>query len=644
MSPAPLTPRPLTSRTVRSMPHAPSSLSVSFGLSVPLGLVAAGALALLAGCVPALTVDDEDAKTIKRGESRTVELRYLRLDAKGFKQTLKKAELKSRFPERILRETWLLDMPIEPLIKNALTILVDTPETEALTLPQPAFNMWSLLRMTPANTDLAGTSLEGLLGVGEAVGLPHSTVLSNLIGVDANTRIIGLDLTLPAILKNVVAPHPNTQMRRAPVGSRCPIEGEITKTGMCAVAPGSMPVSLWDVVTDFEDLPTTFGPAGYADPQLPPHPGFVKSASPIVAATSAFEMTVRVNLNALPYKGVDLTDGTVASVNSTESQVADAFDFSNENWMEIKGLVDDLVIDEMVMAIYENDAFIPSGDAKDPMPRGNSPVWDLPTWQFERLIADVAYARSAQIPPHCDVYAPEGMVEMPFEAVDVCMGDNGDDADGAEPDAWVTLAVDDSVKLDTPLPAPSYFWDVLLEVAQKRLHDSYPSGTPLPEGAGDVEFALRDIPAGISTATLEKTIRDNIKKNPAALAAIAELLNENTDGAADFYYYRASLAAPLEQRGDWLFFVAPDDIKGDTQGDPERPYGAYPDPGFFADEDLTQRLSTKDPLDGDTVHEKVRIATGDVLYAQDADESVFRIEVGPKPDRHIVSLTIERIR
>jgi hypothetical protein len=382
----------------------------------------------------------------------------------------------------------------------------------------------------------------------------------------------------------------------------------------------------------------------------------VQSASPIVAATDDFEMTVRVNLNALPYKGVDLGTAQIASVNSTESQVAEAFDFTTPDWMEIKGLVDNLVIDEMVMAIHENEDFVASGTSQTPAPRGNSPVWDLPLWQFERLIAQVALVRAETIESHCKAYPLEGEVDMPYEAIQVCIGEGAfltdmgqscdfNDHDPAckfdptadAPPNWVSLAVDEIVKLDE-LPAQSYFWDILLEVAQLRLHDS-----GLAEGKADIAFALQNIAAGISTAELEKEIRDNIQENPAALAAIAELLNENTEGDADFYYYRASLDAPVEQRGDWLYFVTEGDIKNTTLGDPVRPYD-YPSPGFFADSKGQMKISDTVLLDGDTTHEKVRIEPGDVLYAQDADKQVFKIEVNDKPDRHVVSLTIERVR
>ena len=613
MSHAPRT-RPAASTPTRGA-------SSGSGLRSALGLAAL----LLAACVPAITLEDEgDPESLAREETRSVELRFLRLDAKNFKQVLTKKDLldKSRFPERILRETWLLDMDLGPLIGNALTTLVGTPAEEAYTLPASSLNMWKLLNMTPANTLLTGTSLAPLLGVGKAVGLSPTLILSDLIGVPQNQQIISVGLTTGAVIEHVVTTHPNAQWRRGPVNAAHP-------NGRYPVTKGSMPVSLYDVLTDFAELPKSFGPT-QADPSNPaaaPHPGFIKGASPIVAATDDFAMTVRVNLNALPYKGLDLTTASVASVNSTSSQITGVFDFSTDAWLEIKGLVPELVIDEMTMAIYENDFFIPGGTSKDPAPLGDSKVWELPGWQFERLIAEVAVIRAQELTAHCTVYSPEGDVQMPLEAVQVCMEDS----------TWTSITVDDSVKLETPPPPPSYFWDILLEVAQTRLHDG-----GLAEGEGDIAFTLRDIPAGITTAALEKQIRDNIQQNPAALAAIAELLNENTEGDADFFYYVANPSNSEEVRGDYLYFIAPDDIKNNTSGDPLRPY-SYAHPGFYKDRGLTEKVSTTLTLDGDAEHEKVKVHVNDVLYIEDDAGSVFQIDVKSKPGRHTLALDVTRI-
>ncbi|MBK7825942.1 hypothetical protein [Nannocystis sp.] len=209
-------------------------------------------------CVPALSEPDDTApEELAREETRSVELRFLRLDAKNFVQVLTKEDLKTKFPERVLRETWLLDMDLEPLIGNALDILVNTPAEEAYALPQPSLNMWKLLNMTPANTVLDGTSLAPLLGVGKAVGLAPTLILSDLVDLDPNANIITIPLTKTAVLADVIATHPNALWRRGPVTTEAP-------DGLYPVSKNSMPVSLYDVLTDFADLPKNFGPASEA--------------------------------------------------------------------------------------------------------------------------------------------------------------------------------------------------------------------------------------------------------------------------------------------------------------------------------------------------------------------------------------------
>lgn len=594
----------------------------------------------LASCVEEVTVPTpEEPAELQGGDVRHVELRFLRLDAEDFVQVLTLDDIKTRFPEKILRETWLLDMDLRPLIENALRTLIATPEADVPELPVPAQNMWKLLNMTPKSTVLDGTSLAPLVGVGEAVGLGAAKILSDLLVMDPNEPVITLDMTIDAVIKHVVGTHPNAQFRPGPVDAEHP-------DGLYPVTPGSLPVSLWDVVTDFAELPVRFGPAAPdpSDPDAPVHPGFIAGTFGFKATTPDFKMTVKVDLNALPYKGIDLTDGSVANINSTKSQIYRAFDFTSDDWMQIEGLVPALVVDEMTMAIYEHDDDIPSGTAQEPQPLGNSQVWQLPPWQFERLIAELAVVKAADIPAHCTVYHLPNDSDPPYEAVHACIGQGGFDGKGHyDPDApapasWVSIDVDDTFILEEPPPPPSYFWDILLEVAQVRLHDG-----GLGPGEGDISFTLKGVPVGTTVDELVAQIKGNIQKNPAALAAIAELLNENTEGKADFFYYVPRPDNPEELRGDYLYFVTRADIENDADGYPVRPY-SYARPGFFADPDLTQKVSTTMALDDDTTHEKVRVEPGDVLYVEDDAQRRFKITVKDKPALHSIALDVERIR
>jgi hypothetical protein len=614
---------------MRTPTHSPRLLSAAL-----LGLFA------LPACVEEVALPPaEDPVELGNGDERRVELRYLRLDAKDFVQVLTLADIKERFPEKILRETWLLDMDLRPLIENALRTLIATPEADVPQLPVPAQNMWKLLNMTPKSTLLDGTSLAPLIGVGEAVGLGPAKILGDLLALDQNATVITLEMTIDAVIEHVVTTHPNARKRKGPVTDQHP-------DGLYDVTPGSLPVSMWDVVTDFAEMPITFGPAK-ADPSAPnapPHPGFIAGDFKFKATTDAFQMTVKVDLNALPYKGVDLTDGTVASINSTKSQILDAFDFTTDDWMSIEGLVPALVVEEMTMAIYENPIFVAGGTSQDPAPLGDSPVWELPPWQFERLIAELAVVKAKDIPAHCTTYNLPNETEPPYEAVQACIGQGGLDGQGnydpnaPAPASWTSIDVDDAFVLEEPPPPPSYFWDILLEVAQVRLHDG-----GLKEGEGDIGFTLKNVPVGTTVADLVAQIKGNIQSNPAALSAIAELLNENTEGAADFFYYVAKPTNDASVQGDYLFFVHRDDIENDDDGEPVRDYG-YAKPGFFSDPGLSTKASSLAPLDGDIKHEKVKIAPGDVLYMQDDQGAQFKLTVGDKPSPHRIVLDLERVK
>ncbi len=589
----------------------------------PLLLIAPLLVAISSGCVEEVELEPPPlSDEMKVDETRTVELRFLTIDVKNFSQTLD-LETIQKFPRNILDNTWLLDLNAEPLVFNALSVLKDTPTDEVYALPGPTHNMWKLLTMTPDNIVLDGTSLAPLIGVGKAIGLPPSLILSDLMGISANEPAISTELATRAVLNNVVATHPNAQLRRGVVTEDNP-------EGLYPVSKDSIPVYLADVVEDFKSLPVTFGPVGPnpQNPNGPSHPGFITATSGLKAALDNFSMTVTVDLNASPYKGIDLTTSVVGSVNSTASQIETVFDTSNPDWLVLEGLATTLVIPELTMKIYENPAFLAGGTNKEPAMQGDSPVWDLPPWEFERLIMDLARLRAEEIPAHCTIYGPQGEVDEPLEAVNVCL----------DTESWTEITVDESVEGSVTPPAPSYFWDILIEIAQVRLHDGN-----IAEGDADIELILRDVDVGVTTEDLVAAIKENLGNDPAALTDIAESLNDNAEGDPDFYYYQPKFSNPEDVQGDYLYFVAPVDIRTDESNMPLRAYGDYQRPGFFADEALTVKVSDKQLIDNDTTHEKIKISTGDTLYIEDDRGQRFRLDVGEKPSVHKISLDITRL-
>ncbi|WP_437966784.1 acetyltransferase [Sorangium sp. So ce260] len=601
-------------------PAAPARRRVS-----PLGPLIAAALACaLPGCVDAVTVEQAPPPAaLGVNESRALTLEFLRFDARRFAKTLTLEELRA-IPRPTLEAIWLLDLDIAALIENALLKVMYMPPAEIAALPPAAKNLVGLLNMTPENADLRGTSLEGLLGVGNAVGLPTSKILSDLVGAAGNERLIPVEITAQAVLENLVSTHPNTQRRKGPPNDEHP-------DGIYPVAPHSIPVTLYDVVTDFAGLAEQFGPAPLdpapEDPDSPKmHPGFIKAASGVKAALDDFTMTVRVDVNALPYKGVDATMADIASVNSTPGQIDTLFDFSQPDWLELDNLARHLSIGELTLAIPESAMRLPGGTSREPAPRGDSPVWEQPLWEFEHILARAGELRAAQIEDHCSTYGPQGTSTSDFQPVEVCIDGTG----------WTEISVDDSVVVEEP--SPSYFWDILLEVAQARLHDG-----GLAEGEADLEVTLRDVPVGVETEALVASIKENLSKDPAVLKDMAIELNDNAAGDADFYLYQPSTEGGVAGQRDYLYFVAPDDIRKDDEGERVRDY-AYESPGFFADAALTKKVSSTEEIDGDALHEKVEVRQGDTLYFADDEGRRYEIRIGDKPSAHRLSLTLTRIQ
>lgn len=571
-------------------------------------------LALLCGGV-LLGACSEDAVSMPQkeiptaiavGESRELQLRYLALDVEGFDNRLSLEDLRA-MPRSILADVWLADLDVTPLMVNSLEQLRTLSPEEVDALSPAAQNMRTLLLMTPDNADLEGTSLEELIALSGSVGIPPAKALANLLGVDSVTAdFIPPDVVADVMLRQVVGSHPNAKWRRGPVDSEHP-------DGLYPVAPNSIPLTLIDVVTNFEDMAERFGPMGN-------HPGFISEAKGLTVVEEDFVMSTRVNANALPFKGADLGTVSVASVNSVASQIETVHDYSDPNWMDIEGLVPDPMVSALTFVVVEDDQFVSGGASREPTGQGNSPAWELPEWEFERLIVEMGQQVAGQIGAHCDSYE----LNTGAEAFTACV-----DADG-----WVTMETFND--LGNP-PPPAYLWDLILEIAQVRLHDG-----GLAEGDADVELSLRDVAVGVETDELIAQTRENLEQNPEALREFASLITDSTRGDADFYYVRIGNEGLAEDQGDWLFFIGEEDLRLDEQGDPVRDY-AYDAPGFFADPELRTKVSTTEAVDGDVDHEKVRVEPGDVLYVLDDADQRFEIRVGPKPSRSWLSIQVTRL-
>ncbi|MEZ4329543.1 MAG: acetyltransferase [Polyangiales bacterium] len=575
-------------------------------------LLASLALGLTA-CVDGLPPPDPEPAELAVGESRDVELRFLRFDVTDFEQTLTREDILA-FPRDVQDRLWLLDLdlrsgPTTPrLLDSALEAIKDVDPAE---LSPAARNMQALLRMTPETAQLEGTALEQLIGLAPLLGLAPAQVLADLLGVDVEDEILTPAAVSQTVLENVIAVHPNTQTRLGPRTADNP-------DGIYPVTPGTLPLTLADAADNFASLSRRYGPV-FIDGVY--HPGFISGASRARVLEDGFSITVRANANALPYKGVDLSNGGVASVNSVRSQIEDLFDFGDPRWLTIDGLVPgDPVIEELTFRMVEDERFIFGGRAPLPAGEGDSFGWTLPRWTLEYVI--LSGARSTFASQSASVSYRQPDREDPLFLAQVVDGYQSIDVVGG---------------VGAP-PAASYLWDLLLEVAQTRLHDG-----GLAEGDADVEFTLRDVPVGTDTALIEQTMRDNLASDPNSLLDIAQQLIDSTRGEADFYYVRSEPREGAAEGEDWLFYVEEDDIARGDDGQLVRPYD-YANPGFFADAALQVRVSSRDAAAGDARHEKVRVTPGDVLYVAGTGTTVYQLEVLDKPSLGRIAIRITRVR
>jgi hypothetical protein len=249
----------------------------------------------LAACVPELAVDPAEPGTEQFvSETRTATLRYLEFDVADFEQTLTLADLK-KLPRKTLDELWLLDYDMTDSVEIVLQQLSELSPGEAAELTPAAQNMRKLLVMTPDNANLEGTKLEKMIGLAGAVGIPSPRCLAGMMQIGVTDFAVPFDVVADVFLEHLLGSHPNAKLRKGAVNSDHP-------DGLYEVTPRSLPITLGDLVYNFETLPTRFGP-------VDDHPGFVISAAGL-AKGDEFTMKVRASLNALPFKGVDLTSGT----------------------------------------------------------------------------------------------------------------------------------------------------------------------------------------------------------------------------------------------------------------------------------------------------------------------------------------------
>ncbi len=553
------------------------------------------------------------------GESRAVELRFIPLDVTDFEKVLTRIDLR-QLPPAVLERTWLTDIDLRrtapngapQLIDHALAaILAEEPDLEATDPAERAKgNLIRLLQMSPQTADLGGTSMAPLLDLAPEIGFSVPEVLGAALGGRPDAAFLSPADVGAAMVTHVIGSHPNARVR---LGPRTPDNPE----GLYPVEPGKLPVFLDDVLSDLRTLQRRYGP--YAENGVY-HPGFI--AGPVEAQLFGddLRMVVTAQTNGAPDKGIDLETASLAGVNSIDDHPDRLFDFSDPAWLNIEGsFADPPVVARMEFALGEDPRFIAGGVNREPAPRGDGLVWTAAPYTLERVVAEAAFAR----------WHDHTLENLVFDRTAL----DGELLTMNVDNGWLTLATPGNVGAPPP---STYIWDLITEVAQIRVHDG-----GIPEGEANVTFVLEQIPLGLSMADLISGVKASLQADPTALVQVAARLFDNTWGEADIFYRWVRSDDPAG--ADYLFFLAPEDIPRDRGDVPIRAY-SYENPGFFADAALSEQLATRELVDDDDSHLKVRIEPGMTLYVEDEKQQVYRISVGEKPSRARVALTIERIR
>ncbi len=493
---------------------------------------------------------------------------------------------------------WELDSP-DPNHDCTLTELGQQFGGQAIAWQLSAeYALVRLLTMTPANADVTGTSSESLQQLVDALASvgeipPFGVVLADALGIEVTDPVVSRESLVTALRENFVATHPA-------VGEQ-----------------GTLDVTLADALADMAPLADRYGPQG-------DHPGVVAGEVNGEVFGPGFVMRVRADSNLRIMDGVDASigKGFVTTVDDrTGPSFDDAleFDFDDPARFGLEGVADDLRVDLRVRLV-EHDQFVDSC-VGDPPCQGNLPgdpvdessVWSLAPWSLERIVAKAAYFDYVDRIYYAIYVAGLAQIHIGQEST---------------PPGWIHYEVEGG--LGDP-PGDQYLWETVLEVAQVALHQT--PFNDFEEGTVDVAFTVPDVPVGLTGAEAADAVRPFLK---AQASTLSDLLlgnyRENND-PVDFHFRRA------EDGQRYLFFAAADDL-------PVPDEYAYPSPGFFADADLTDKVSALErPGLEDTIHEKIGLQPGEtVLYFADDLGDTYRLRVQVPDDDDVTEIEVRVAR
>ena len=442
---------------------------------------------------------------------------------------------------------------------------------------QPEWNMHRLLNMTPDTSDLRGLSIEELLQIASAVGLPPPRLLADLLGLQVTDYFVDLPVATEVVLDQVIGTHPGIM--------RDPKTQE-----------PQLSLTMYDILQDLSTLAPRFGPAGG-------HPGFLAGQSHSNVFEPGFLMSIPLRSNLTEFDGVDASAGRKDYLFRLDGDQALQFDFLSDRF-SVVGLVDEPTVD-LRLIMGENTAF--SGGRHEAAGADSGACRLLPR-QRPSLMRPPGKSSTSSRKPHTapiaasstapDIYARSNTTRGSIKNATTIDWDRG----------WLDIRTSGGIG-NPPPPA------LRMGHAHRGRGDSPARRRDRRGERHNIAFRLDKLPVGLSATELIAALRPTLASQQAELSKRLVGANGLAASGCDFYYVPGDGGA-----AGFLFFRA--------KGDSGSPYG-YAKPGFFRDAALAERVSASGALAGtaDTLHEKVAVHTGDVFYLEDDTGTVYRLEV-----------------
>jgi len=437
------------------------------------------------------------------------------------------------------------------------------------------YNLVKLLTLTPANTSVTGTTVQGLVDVASSLGIGGGAqqILSDLLGIVRTTALTRQADYVTTFISNVVATHPN-----APAGT--------------------LPLRLYDAMNNMVTWSSLFGPISGG------HPGIIDPAVPTSAQVlgASFSITAGGTSNVRAHQGVVL--GPASASAGTLAAIVDTTGPSYNDPAELALDAPSLTVSTLPATatvtprfqVREQASYISACTTSSASCAAGSAVWGLPAWSLERVVTTAAKSRWVTRANYDKCYSLCG--------AEISVGYNG------APPGWMQFYT--TFGIGNPPPA-HYVWEMVDELEQVAVHRD--GQTVIAEGQANIGWKT-PLDVTVSSSTLATVVAPALAAHASQIATLAAGNWQAGNADVDFYL-RAGEDGSVQ-----LWFP--------TANDP-RPSATYPytSVGFFDDLELSVKASaTSIAGTSDTAHEKLVLAPGTrVVYAQAATGTTWRVSV-----------------